>query len=343
MISPERRGIIKQIVIDTLTHAGFNYLPVDIKRICKSYDFIRLIPFSVQMKHRNMTYEEVCKQCGTDDACADYYAKPGKYIIYYNNIQKTQYINSNRYRWSIAHELGHVLLNHHKIYEKTRIYRCCLSDAEYNYLELEADYFAQLILVPHVVLYAFKIQTAAQLKALCKISNPAANKRFRAYNDWLHNVDHHDSYDRILYYFYYTYIFKKHCTTCGACLIQSKGKYCIICGQKTLQWGDGKMIYPKYEINENGKLKECPNCHNEETYIEGNFCQICGVNLVNKCSNPNCSYTNSLPPNARYCPVCGNTSTFFNSNLLKSWNSIEPAQLPDTSPSHEDIEELPFD
>ena len=109
-IERTRRNKIKEIVISALTHANVLYLPVDVKKICKSYEFIRLIPFSIQMKHRRMTYEEVLIQCQTKDACADYYASKNKYIIYYNDIDKIAFINSNRYRWSIAHELGHILL-----------------------------------------------------------------------------------------------------------------------------------------------------------------------------------------------------------------------------------------
>ena len=80
---------------------------------------------------------------------------PNIYIIYYNDIDSHNIINSNRYCWNIAHELGHILLEHHKTNEKTRIFRSSLSNQEYDYFEAEADYFAQLILVPHVVLYAF--------------------------------------------------------------------------------------------------------------------------------------------------------------------------------------------
>lgn len=170
-----------------------------------------------------MTYKEMIDFCGTSDSCADYYADFDKYIIYYNDIDFANVVNSNRYRWNIAHELGHILLDHHKSTDKTRIYRCSLSDKEYDYFEAEADYFAQLILVPHVVLYAFKIQNAGQIKRLCKISNPAAGRRFHAYNNWIKNINRNDPYDKPLFHLYYNYIYKKSCTTCKAHLIQAKG------------------------------------------------------------------------------------------------------------------------
>ena len=319
-ISPSRRSEIKLIVIEALNHFGDNSLPIKIKALCKSYNNIRLISFSKHMACRNMTYEEVKSYCGTNDSCADYYAYADKYIIYYNDVEKNKLILSNRYRWNIAHELGHILLGHHKKYMKTRIFRSSLSVQEYSYLESEADYFAQLILVPHVVLYTFKVKSDTQIKHLCKISGPASERRFREYSKWQTDIDGNDPYDKPLFKFYYTYLFKKKCKNCDSKLIQRYGKYCPICGHKTLEWGEGTMIYKKLDTYENGKLKECPTCKNEETNIDGSFCQICGEKLINHCSNYNCENDTPLPSNARYCPICGNESAFYQRGILKAWN-----------------------
>lgn len=104
------------------------------------------------------------------------------------------------------------------------------------------------------------------------------------------------------------------------------------------------MKYPLLETYENGKLKECPVCHNEATNIEGDFCQICGTNLVNKCIYDGCSYTDFLPSNARYCPMCGYTSSFLNNGLLKAWDYKEYTNNSDGFMNIPDgiDEELPF-
>ena len=343
-ISPHRRQVIKNIVLSALRYSQNASLPVKIKSICKAYPNIRLVSFSTQMERRNITYKDMIEFCGTSDSCADYDANLDKYIIYYNDIELTRIVNSNRYRWNIAHELGHILLGHHKCSHKTRIYRCSLSDEEYNYLEAEADYFAQLILVPHVVLYAFRIQNERQLKSLCKISNPAATRRFRAYKEWLKNINGDDPYDRPLFQYYYKYIFKKQCSTCGAHIIQARGIYCPICGNTTLQWGDGKMIYSKIELNEKNKPKKCPICDNEETLVDGNYCQICGTYLLNECSNETCGA--SLPSNARYCSICGSRSTYLQMHFLNVWNYRAEVDgfvdIPDEFPYDVEEEGLPF-
>lgn len=117
------------------------------------------------------------------DACTDFYANKNLYYIYYNDVDASV-TTSNRYRWNIAHELGHILLKHHVNNQKTRIFRSSLTDTEYNELEAEADYFAQLILVPHAVLIGFKVDTYRTIRYMCKISDPAAKRRFYEYSIW---------------------------------------------------------------------------------------------------------------------------------------------------------------
>lgn len=319
-IPRHRRNEIKYIVFLTLEHSHSISIPVEIKRITRSFKNIRLISYSKQMKKMNITYNQMLNYAETNDACTDYYKDANMYYIYYNDIAPN-IVKSNRYRWNIAHELGHVLLRHHINNDKTRIFRNSLSTDEYNILENEADYFAQLILVPHVALLGFKVNTVNQLRTICKISNPASKRRYYEYMDWKSHINKNDAYDNRIFKYYYNFIFKKKCKTCNAKLIQRYGKFCPICGSKnTLQWGDGEMIYSKLDTYGNGKLKECPNCKNEETDIKGDFCQICGQNLINKCVNEKCKNLEVLPSNARYCPLCGAYSSFYQDDLLKAWN-----------------------
>lgn len=61
---------------------------------------------------------------------------------------------------------------------------------------------------------------------------------------------------------------------------------------------------------------KCPNCGFEDHVENSEFCQECGVLLVNLCSNSSCDLNNgdivSLPEDAKYCPYCGTESTFKN-------------------------------
>lgn len=89
------------------------------------------------------------------------------------------------------------------------------------------------------------------------------------------------------------------------------------------------MIYKSIKVNENGKALVCPHCDNEEL-AQGEYCIICGNNIINKCSDTPDSqipgvlikHCNTiLPGNARFCPKCGNESTFYQRGWLRDWRS----------------------
>lgn len=339
-ISNNRRSEIKERVYNTLKEYGEPNLPFKIGSLIRNIPFIKLIAYSSQINKHGITYEELILDAETKDSYAVRQGSSGRYCIYYNDIDQN-IVTSNRVRWNLAHELGHVILCHHEMTGLGKMYRDGLDDDTYRYFEKEADYFAQLILVPHIVLLGLKIEKPSDIKYRCKISNQALSRRSTEYNIWRKHSHADDEYDKKIFYFFFDFIYKRKCKTCGVGLIQRYGKHCPICGSKnTLQWGDGdKMKYPLLETHENGKLVECPNCHNGETEIDGDYCQICGKNIVNRCSYFQCTNNDILPSNARYCPICGNNSTFYNANFLKAWDFKEllPMSIPDGID-----EELPF-
>lgn len=321
-MNEERRNLIKELVLHTLQYTQSNIIPIPIKKITRAYKDIRLIPYSLHMKLNNYNYEQMVYFSKTIDAFTDYHIKLKTYVIYYNDIN-TEIINSNRYRWNIAHELGHVLLRHHTITNKARIFRNSLSDEEYNELEEEADYFASLLLVPYAALHEF-IREPYDIQYYCDISKAAANRRFYNYNRWKQHMKTNisDFYDVSIFKHYYDFIYRKTCTTCDTYLIKGLGKYCSICGKKTLTQGKGSMLYEEFETQKNGKLKICPACKNEETNSKGKYCKKCGYTIANYCTNEHCknfSPSIFLPSNARHCPLCGYESIFFKNNLLPRW------------------------
>ena len=349
-ISSDRRNEIKSIVYSTLLHSNQLSMPVKIGTIIRSYKNIKLITYSSQIKKRGITYKELIISAETHDSYVVYSRSKNKYCIYYNDID-INIVSSNRVRWNLAHELGHVLLKHHKLCSKEKLLRNDIfldniDDDNYKIAELEANYFAQLLLVPHVVLLGFKIKSPKSIKNICKISDKAANRRYHEFVEWKTHVNAQDEYDNRIFHLYFNFIYKRKCKNCGAGLVQRYGKHCPICGRKnTLEWGDGdNMKYPLLDTYENGKLKECPVCHNEDTNIDGNYCQICGSYIINKCPNQNCDNYDVLPSNARYCPICGESSTFYNANILKVWDYKEYKNNSDGFMNIPDgiDEELPF-
>lgn len=352
-MNDSRRKEIKEIVLNFLRQCerkGIHIsLPVPLKAMVKTLPNCRLVRYSEQCARRGLTKKELILHAGTDDSFCDYWRTKNLYIIYYNDMDSSK-VNSKRYRWNIAHELGHILLNHHRDHTETRLFRNELSLAAYKELEDEADMFAAYLLVPHGALYVYESQnvkiTSSWIQQFCKISGPASSRRLKLYKQWIRNGavkngEWSDSYDlQIARIFIKT----RTCKSCGHVFLRhsSSERYCSICGKTNFIFGKGKneMVYKGFELNKNGKAIVCPRCGNEETSIDGSYCQICGLILINSCApteadrdennyliiNQPCSLGKALPGNARFCPYCGNESTFYQSGILKAWDAKDNKQ-----------------
>lgn len=135
---------------------------------------------------------------------------------------------------------------------------------------------------------------------------------------------------------------KTYCRKCLAPIVQDYF-FCPICGGMVndghplhrlgmVNTGAGYMIYPGAKLNELGQAKECLTCKNEEHLADAKFCIICGKPVINQCTYAiaenvpyeytQCSHTEPLPGNARFCPYCGNKTTFFESKLLPPHDQV---------------------
>lgn len=316
-------------------------LPVKIKAIAKSFPGTRLIPYSAHMKRYGLRYREMVSFTGSEDACSIYNRSSDNYIIYYNDVDHARNA-SKRYRWNIAHELGHIALGHHRDYPEARLMRSELSSQTYKELEQEADMFAAYILVPHIILQCLGIQGHEELSSLCGISSAASGVRKKEFDLWRrrHKGEQYD-FDILNLYAPFvesnelskrisTWLNKyRRCNYCSA-LVAVHHSYCRVCGSAA--WTKyvtevPPMKYSGIEIDDQGRALECPICKNTELSEDGGFCMICGESIINFCSDDNpfggCDYRLPLSGRARFCPHCGQKSTFFARGILKAWNQEE--------------------
>lgn len=127
-----------------------------------------------------------------------------------------------------------------------------------------------------------------------------------------------------------------YCKNCLS-LVDDDYEYCPICCndlfnhtffKQKKRKGAGFMIYKsEIETDENKKVKKCPRCDNEEI-LDGDYCQICGLELYNRCTNfEEDDYGNFVQgcgeicsSNARYCHRCGHKTSFYQLGLLPDYN-----------------------
>ena len=69
------------------------------------------------------------------------------------------------------------------------------------------------------------------------------------------------------------------------------------------------------------ELIQCPRCGNPECDPDDEYCFNCGMPLHNPCLDPLCplndKQSSPIPLDYCFCPVCGNKTTLYESELIE--------------------------
>lgn len=139
-----------------LLDAEITELPVSVTKIARHFD-IRIA--------KNSVYGML----ESDQSGISFQTESGEWLIVYDDSDST-----GRKRFTIAHELGHILLGHplQEGEQHTRVF-----NKERPEVETEADMFAARILSPACVLWALDLHTPEEIAECCQISYTAAQVR----------------------------------------------------------------------------------------------------------------------------------------------------------------------
>jgi len=332
-----RKKFVANKVYSFLLESKITELPIDIKELCFYHDW-PLHPYTSVAKHQSRSLEFVRKKLRSKDGKA-YKLGTDHYEIFYDNTKP-----SVRQRFTIMHEIGHIVLGHLDDFNGINN---SLTKYEYKILEGEANLFASLTLAPPSILQRLGFMSDAPLiRRFCNISSEAsryASERTEAQIRAL--FPSHMS--QTLITLFHDYIHRKHCRVCkGAFISELEKPHCPYCGSKAIYWGrksNMSKIYEGIEVDETSKALVCPICENNELQ-DGDFCPICSISVVNQCGKMSLDtdfHGNSWPTpcpvslkgNYRYCPQCGGKSTFLINGLLKTWKGeyykkLEQAEAP---------------
>lgn len=325
--------LAEQSALEVINNMKFKELPIDLEQIVNARKDLKMFTYTFFCEFTGWTMEEVIRRANSESGCCFYYDEIDKYIILYNDTIQ----NPGHIRWTIAHELGHYFLEHSKITRRSSFMRNALAENEYRVFESEANCFARSLLAPPAVLLELKPASPHYISEICHISFKAST---HIYNFLLRGLKNGISYPSIK--LFKNFIRKKlHsyiCNDCSHTFIKEEPNFCTFCGGTNFEKGDYEpMLYRSIELTESHHAKVCPTCSNEN--ITGDYCQICGIYLLNRCTGyepgqTEYNYSNSrifwhsdnngcgelLSGDARFCSHCGSTSTFYEEGILAAYD-----------------------
>lgn len=135
-------------------------LPISLSDVCK-HEHIRLVSYT--------SGAELIHRLGLEEHTVGNDAFSLHRIIFFDDRMPRQ-----RQRFSVAHEIGHILLHSPK---GATVYNREPSPND-NPVEAEANIFASRLLAPLCVLHYMDVQSAEEIAELCDISITAAKIRF---------------------------------------------------------------------------------------------------------------------------------------------------------------------
>ena len=112
--------------------------------------------------------------------------KDGKYNIF---MRDSDEVYHKRSRFTMAHEIGHIVLNHHKILGGNLL---TLNSSVKNYVEFQANVFAENILMPVDLILDIKDKTSENLSEKFNVSKKMAEVRMAHFERDLRMLENFD-------------------------------------------------------------------------------------------------------------------------------------------------------
>ena len=285
--------------------------PVDLDLIFDALSReISLFTYGEYMKLSGWTRQEVINHFDSELGVCCYKRTTNQYVILYNETKSDPFIH-----FTLAHELGHIFLDHHQVAGTEILNRSFLTQEQYDEYEKEANCFARNLLSPAPLAWTVIEEGKSRnqnidIQNAFDITESAANVRINFIRRDLR--DYTDPMKQLICKIFIRY--RKRCCRCRS-LVPMGAKYCVICGNKRI----GKSLRynplpPDIAANKNGFFYACPRCGNQDLDEHSRYCMICGLPLFNYCSgHGQDGKTHKRHLNrsfARYCEECG-AETFY--------------------------------
>lgn len=176
-MNPVRYAHSARMAHQLLNELSIKIFPLDLESICQKKGW-KLMPLTLLSFHMKIPPGKLKKAYLRSDEggviCAN-----GQYAIIYND-SKSRY----RYRFTIAHEIGHICLGHYSEDGSALWHEWLPDDPAYLAMELEANHFAVNLLAPLEAVDYFETFTPELIRRKFNVSLETATYRLEAYNRW---------------------------------------------------------------------------------------------------------------------------------------------------------------
>lgn len=136
-----RFSAVSQCAWEVIKHFGFHHYPIDVSAIYKASPIV-VSTYQHFAARAGLTLDKYIDVVGAKDGFSIYDKGNNLYVVSYNTQDMTQ----ARIRWTLAHELGHIILNHFGEFDATSLCGPGLTEEEYGVLDVEANTFASELL-----------------------------------------------------------------------------------------------------------------------------------------------------------------------------------------------------
>lgn len=168
------RDYVWEKIVEFQEDVPLTEYPLNLEQLCN------------KMEWTLIAYSELNTECFSISKDGFTVYKNDRFIIFYNMEQP-----HNRVRFTIAHEIGHIILNHHFTSKNNLL---CFDDYTFEKaLENEANIFARNILMPTFILKELPVLTPYVLSNEFIVSEEAAQVRL----NWLEHDCIKNKYENI--------------------------------------------------------------------------------------------------------------------------------------------------
>ena len=179
-----RKFYINNLVLKLYSQLPRIKYPLDLNEVLSLIPNCKLMSYQKFADINHCSVNDVITLCQSKSGCTHYDVETNRYLILVNLAETSNY---GRRRWTIAHEIGHIVCGHHILSAVDKIAENSFAQINNQDYEIEADYFVATLLSPLPLFKAFEIQSARDIQNTFGLSAEASDIRLKEYKIWLKN------------------------------------------------------------------------------------------------------------------------------------------------------------